>query len=92
MCKTKLSYVEHQISNILFQADMETYKPVHLKTQSTTISHDNILTSSSSSSLSPSPQMLSEMQSSIALPINTFNNNETYVISDVTNIQDILKN
>lgn len=83
------SYVEHQISKILFQADMETYEPMRSTTQST-ISRD-ILTSPSSSLL-PSPQMLSQMESSIALPIKTLNNNETYVINDLTNIQDILQN
>lgn len=73
---------------------METYKTdtVHLtkmSTQSTSSSSshdiDDVLTSSSS--LSPSPQIL---QSATVLPIQSLNNNDTYIISDTHNIQDIL--
>jgi len=69
------SYVEHQINNILFEADMELHNNFC----------DDTLTSPSPSS---SPQIL---QSATVLPMQTLNNNDMYIISDSSNIQDILK-
>jgi len=79
------SYIEHQISNILFQADMETYeRAVHFTKMSThstasNNSHDDLL-SSSPSSTSLSSHIL--QQSATVLPIQTLNDNDTYIISD----------
>lgn len=79
----------------MFQADIGIYETgtVHLTkmpTQSTSSNsfHDieDVLTSSSS--LSPSPQIL---QSTTVLPIQTLNNNDTYIINDTHNMQDNLK-
>lgn len=78
------SYIEHQISNILFQADMETYeRAVHFTKMSThstasNNSHNNLLSSPSSSLLSS--QIF--QQSATVLPIQTLNDNDTYIIND----------
>lgn len=79
------SYIEHQISNILFQADMETYEhAVHFTKMSThstasNNSHDDLLSSSPSSS-SLSSQILQQLAT--VLPIQTLNDNDTYIITD----------
>lgn len=67
---------------------METYEHVHFKKTST---HSTSSNSSHDDLLSSSPLPSTQILHSVILPIQTLNDNDTYIISDNNNVQDIIK-